>query len=512
MTSPSQRRTVWVLAAAQVLAGVGVGAGVAAGSLLVADLTDTEGLAGLAQTSGVVGTAVAAGPLAWLSVRSGRRIGLVTGLWIAAVGALVVIGGSIVEVVPLVLIGTFGVGVASAVGLQARYAASDLAAPEHIGRDLALVVWATTVGAVLGPNLMEPAATLAESLGLPPLSGAYLVAAASITLAALLVAGWLRPDPLLEARRLAQAEDAEGTMQPRQAGMLAELAHGARVVRTSPGASLAVAAIAVGHVVMVMVMVMTPVHMQHVDVTLQVIGLVISVHILGMFAFAPVVGWLSDRRGSVWVIAAGVVVLAASTVIAGTAPGDSVGQLGLGLFLLGLGWSGTLVGGSALLSTSVPEETRPAAQGVGDTVMNVAAAVGGAFAGVIVVVASFAWLNVAAALCLVPLAVALVRRRVADAVRTPVRYAPRQTHRAGSPEQAGCPPVDCSGSHLSEVRRSVASDIRFGRTSDPHRPPVKGNSWQTATRPSTPRSPRSSASSARARSCASATRPAHRSR
>jgi MFS family permease len=172
---------------------------------------------------------------------------------------------------------------------------------------------------------------------------------------------------------------------------------------------------------MVMVMVMTPVHMQHVDVTLQVVGLVISVHILGMYALSPVVGWLADRRGSLWVISVGVVVLALATLVAGTAPGDSVVQLGIGLFLLGLGWSGTLVGGSALLSTSVPDEHRPAAQGVGDTVMNVAAAIGGIFAGVIVYAASYAWLNVAAALCLLPLAVALIRRRVATGVRTPVR-------------------------------------------------------------------------------------------
>ncbi|MCZ3385749.1 MAG: MFS transporter [Actinomycetia bacterium] len=425
MSSALQRRTVRVLAAAQVFTGVGVGAGIAAGSLLVADLTGSEGLAGLAQTFGVIGTAVAAGPLAWLSVRSGRRIGLVTGLWIAVLGALLVIAASVLELVPLVLLGTFAVGVASAVGLQARYAASDLAAPEHVGRDLALVVWATTVGAVLGPNLMEPAARLADGIGLPPLSGSYLVTAVAITLAALLVSGLLRPDPLLAARSLAAlpARDrgAGRAVEPRRLGMIAELAHGARVVRTSPGASLAVAAIAVGHVVMVMVMVMTPVHMQHVDVTLQVVGLVISVHILGMYAFSPVVGWLSDRRGSVWVIAAGVAVLATATVVAGTAPGDSVIQLGVGLFLLGLGWSATLVGGSSLLSVSVPDDDRPAAQGVGDTVMNVAAAVGGIFAGVIVYTASYAWLNVAAALCLVPLAVALIRRRVAAGVRTPVR-------------------------------------------------------------------------------------------
>ena len=274
--------------------------------------------------------------------------------------------------------------------------------PQHVARDLAFVVWATTIGAVLGPNLMEPASRLADALSLPPLSGAYLVTAAAVTLAAMLVLGFLRPDPLLHARELSGAAASGGAGDTDHPGMLAELARGMRVVRQSPGASLAVMSIAVGHVVMVMVMVMTPVHMQHVDVTLQVVGLVISVHILGMFALSPVVGSLADRWGSTTVIAIGVVLLALATAIAGTAPGDSVVQLGVGLFLLGLGWSGTLVGGSALLSRSVAEPDRPVAQGVGDTVMNVAAALGGALAGVIVFAASYAWLNVAAALCLVP--------------------------------------------------------------------------------------------------------------
>jgi MFS family permease len=421
-----------VLGGAQVLSGIGVGAGIAAGSLLVAELTDNESLAGLAQTFGVIGAAIAAGPLAWLSAKTGRRTGLATGLWIAAVGSVVVVVGAALGWVPMVLAGTLGVGVASAVGLQARYAASDLAAPQHVARDLAFVVWATTIGAVLGPNLMEPASRLADALSLPPLSGAYLVTAASVTLAAMLVLGWLRPDPLVEARRLASSEGDAGAVSQEgepHPGMVTELARGWRVVRQSPGASLAVASIAVGHVVMVMVMVMTPVHMQHVDVTLQVVGLVISVHILGMFALSPVVGSLADRWGSTTVIAVGVVLLATATAIAGTASGDSIVQLGIGLFLLGLGWSGTLVGGSALLSTSVAEADRPVAQGVGDTVMNVAAAVGGALAGVIVYVASYGWLNVAAAVCLVPLAIGLGRgwggrgnpRRVADGIRTPVR-------------------------------------------------------------------------------------------
>ena len=429
--SPVQRRTIAVLGGAQVLSGIGVGAGIAAGSLLVAELTASESLAGLAQTCGVIGAALAAGPLAWLSTRKGRRIGLATGLWIAASGAAVVVVGAVVGWVVVVLLGTFGVGVASAVGLQARYAASDLAKPEHVARDLAYVVWATTVGAVLGPNLMEPASRLADALSLPSLSGAYLVTAAAVALAAIVVLGLLRPDPLLESRRV--ASEANPTDESHEHGsMVAELKRGWRVVRASPGASVAVASMAVGHVVMVMVMVMTPVYMRHVDVTLQVVGLVISVHVLGMFALSPVVGWLADRWGSTTVIAIGIGLLGAATLIAGTASGDQIVQLGLGLFLLGLGWSGTLVGGSALLSVSVPDDSRPAAQGVGDTLMNVAAAVGGAAAGVIVYTASYGWLNAAAALCLVPLVVGLGRfmsrqrgggsgRRVGDGIRTPVR-------------------------------------------------------------------------------------------
>jgi MFS family permease len=356
---------------------------------------------------------------------------LATGFWIAAAGAVIVVLGAMVGWVAAVLLGTFGVGVASAVGLQARYAASDLAKPQHVARDLAYVVWATTVGAVLGPNLMEPAARLADALSLPSLSGAYLVTASAVALAAIVVLGLLRPDPLLEARRL--ASDLEpSTAPPDHGSMLAELARGWRVVRASPGASIGITSIAVGHVVMVMVMVMTPVHMQHVDVTLQVVGLVISVHILGMFALSPVVGWAADRWGTITVISIGVGLLGAATLIAGTASGDQVVQLGIGLFLLGLGWSGTMVGGSALLSTSVPDDARPAAQGVGDTLMNVAAAAGGAAAGVIVYTASYGWLNAAAALCLVPLVVGLARylagpggagsgRRVAGGIRTPVR-------------------------------------------------------------------------------------------
>ncbi len=392
-----QRRTVGVLAGAQVLGGVGVGAAVAVGGLLAAGVTGKEGVAGLAQTCGVVGAALAALPLVRLTDRWGRRVGLSTGLGLAALGAFLVIWGADQRSVPLLFIGFVLTGSATAAGLQARYAATDLATDAHRARDLSTVVWATTVGAVAGPNLADPAGRIASALGLPQLTGGYLIALVALVLGGTLVGLSLRPDPLLVARERAADAGMHHAQRPR-------LKHSLTVIRAHQGALLGLGAIAVAHTAMVSVMVMTPIHMAHVDVSLTIIGLVLSVHILGMYAFSPLVGLASDRWGRRPILLAGTVLLLAACVTAGTAPADSAIQLGIGLFLLGLGWSCGLVAGSTLLTESVPEAERPGAQGASDLVMNVCAAVGGALAGLIVAFASYGWLTLLAA---VPVALLL---------------------------------------------------------------------------------------------------------
>ena len=156
---------------------------------------------------------------------------------------------------------------------------------------------------------------------------------------------------------------------------------------------------------MVAVMVMTPVHMKHVDVTLQVIGFVISIHVLGMYAFSPVVGSLTDRLGAIRVIQLGVLLLLLSAVVSGTAAADNAIQLGIGLFFLGLGWSFTLIAGSTLLSASVDDEMRPSSQGTSDLIMNLMGAVGGALAGVIIGLLNYGWLCYFASLPVIVLGV-----------------------------------------------------------------------------------------------------------
>ena len=389
-----QRRVVRTLASAQVLNGVGVTGTVAAGSLLVSSITDSETLAGLAQTSAVLGAAALALPLARLTARGGRRLALSVGNFSGVIGSIFAILGGAQRSLFLMLLGTFLVGAASAAGYQARFAAIDLATNETRAKQLSFVVWGSTIGAVAGPNLMDPAGNLAEIFDLPRLVGPYLVSATTLFFATIVIQIFLRPDPYLTAEKQANVVQHKGSTK-------AALSH----IRSNPKALFGISAIAIGHIAMVSVMVMTPIHMKHVDVSLRIIGFVISVHVLGMYAFSPLVGSFSDRLGRVRVIQIGLVILLASTIVAGTAAADNALQLGVGLFLLGLGWSCTLIAGSAYLSESVSVEMRPASQGASDLVMNLSGAGGGVLAGIIIGTLSYGWLCLFASIPVIVLAI-----------------------------------------------------------------------------------------------------------
>jgi MFS family permease len=384
------------LSFAQVMSGVAVAGSLPAGALIAASLAG-EGAAGLAQTAGVLGAALFALPLARTALSRGRRVALSAGYAVGAMGAAIVVIGGVSRSLGVVLIGCLLLGVSTAAGYQGRYAATDLAQAQHRGRALSIVVWAGTIGAVVGPNLLQYSGAMALRLGLPQLTGPFLLAAVTLVTATSVLFLRLRPDPYLLARSIAHAET--GIVQhPR-------LRDGLSHVRRHRQALLGITAVSVGHVAMVMVMVMTPVHMSHVDVSLQLIGMVISVHVLGMFALSPVVGWSVDRFGRTPIIVLGAAILLVSALVSGLAPADDVLVLGVGLFLLGLGWSCTLIAGSTLLTDAAEPVDRPAVQGLSDLTMNVAGAVGGALAGAIVLWSSYAVLCAAAAVPVVGLLV-----------------------------------------------------------------------------------------------------------
>jgi MFS family permease len=398
-------RTVRVLATTQVLGGVGVASGLAVGGLLAEDVSGSTARSGLVQTAAVLGAALAALPVARLMAARGRGPGLVAGYTAGMLGAAVVVVGAVASTIALLVVGSQLFGGGTAAGLQARYAATDLSPPGRRGRDLSTVVWATTIGSVLGPNMVGPGGRLGDAAGVPELAGPYVLSGVAFAAAAAVVLVLLRPDPLLEARRRAGGSSAP----PAQRSVRAALA----VVRRSPPATLALVAIASAHSVMVAVMVMTPVHMGHGGAHLRVVGLVISIHIAGMYALSPVVGRLADRLGAVRVILGGQALLLLAVLVSGSSPSHDSVRLAVGLGLLGVGWSAALIAGSTLLSESLPVAERPVVQGTADFVMGLCAAAAGALAGVALDTLGYGGLNAAAAVLVLPVLVAALRLRSA---------------------------------------------------------------------------------------------------
>lgn len=434
-------RSLAVLIVNQLLAGVGVASGIAVAALLTESLTDTPVLAGLSQTASVLGAGLAAIPLARLAVRRGRHLALGLGYAVALVGALLVIAAAASGLVPLVFLGLAGFGVASAAGLQARFAATEVARPGFEARSMSLVLWATTLGSVVGPNLSELGDGVGRALGLPPLVGPFLFSGAAFAISStLLVAAVLRlPKPgTLETDAAAPATPAEsaegdapaaleetatgdapaeasvalaqdGAAPPARVGSRLAL----RIALRDRRARFALLAIICSHTVMVGVMVMTPVHMHAHGLSLGLVGLVISIHILGMYGASPLVGWLADRIGPPRVIVIGIVVLLAATLVGVLAPADDMLLIPLALGLLGLGWSAGMIGGSTLLTTTVEPAIRVPLQGASDAAMNLAAALASAFSGLVLGFGGFAAVNVVAMIVLVPLVVAGLQLRAA---------------------------------------------------------------------------------------------------
>ena len=336
-----QRRTVRTLAAGQVLGGIAFGATVSLGALLAADISGLEALSGWATASVTLGAAICAIPLARLAAARGRRWALTLGNLLALAGIVVVVSAAALRIFPLLLLGVVLIGAGNAGNLQSRFAATDLAGAGRRGRDLGTVVWATTVGGVLGPLMLTPGEALGAAIGMPPLTGAYAFSIVAQVCAFVL---YLHP-------------------------------------RT---ARYAIFAVAGSHVTMASVMAMTPVHLAHLapEHVTVIVGTTIALHVFGMYGLSPVFGVLADRWGRMPTILLGQAILVAALVTAAIAPDNQWAVL-VALLLLGLGWSAATVAGAALLTESTLTAMRPRRQGLSDTLMTLSAAIGAVLAGVV---------------------------------------------------------------------------------------------------------------------------------
>lgn len=392
-----QQRTLWVLAVSQVFGTIGVGVAPSIGILLAEEVTSSQAWAGLARTASTLGAALLGLPLGNLAARYGRRIALSSGWWLAAVGALLLVPAAQFRLVIPLFAGLLLIGAGSAISLQARFAATDLATDERKGRSLSLIVWVGTIGTVLGPNLGIPAQRISAATGLHIYAGAFLIAGVAMVLAGVLVFTLMRPDPLLLAQQ--QERGVEAAVPVRQRGgiqrFVAEL-------RTNKRARYAVVAILSAQVVMVAIMTMTPIHLTHHGGSVSLVGVTISLHILGMYVLAPVVGYVADRWGNRFAIATGLVIFAGSLFAGGVHP-QKMGWIMTSLILLGVGWSFINVSGSALFARVIKKQDRASVQGGVDALSNLSGATAAFAAGPLMAISSFSVLTIIAGIVLVPL-------------------------------------------------------------------------------------------------------------
>ncbi|MEY4961788.1 MAG: hypothetical protein RLZZ249_485 [Actinomycetota bacterium] len=381
-----QRKTVKTLIFGQALGGFGLGSTLSVGAIMAVELSGSTAWSGAAATLSTLGSAFSAIPLANLAYRKGRRVALGFGAALAILGASGMILATILRSFPVELMALFLLGAGSAVGLQARFAAVDLPLERPKARDLSLVVWATTVGAVIGPNLIAPGESLGLSLGLPHLAGPFLFTIAAQIGSTMVFWFGLRPDPLIVARDLAGLNP-----NRKRPGMKAAI----EVIREFPVAGYSVLTIALSHMIMVSVMSMTPAHLSATNHSLADVGFTISLHIAGMYAFSPIFGWLTDKTSPRTTIVLGQLIFLIALGFAGLGS-DTFATVVIGLFLLGLGWSASTVAGSALLSQSLSTDNKTKVQGFSDTLMNLSGAFGGAISGTILSLYSFSGLNAAA--------------------------------------------------------------------------------------------------------------------
>jgi len=366
-------RTTGVLFLAQGLFTAGVIAAFTLSPVIAADLSGREGAAGLPTTITLIGRAAMAYPAGWLMDRAGRRLGLSLGFTLGAAGGLLSVLAIVQGSFPIFLAGALLLGVMRGTAEQGRYAAAEVYPAGRRARIIGIIIFAGTLGAIGGPLLVGPSGTLVARWDLPVATGPYVATAILLALALVLIFIMLRPDPAA-LRHLLDDGDVEETGEDATVFPI-------HTILRRPAVQLAIAALVVGQLVMTMLMVITPLYMDHQQHGPELISWVIMAHTLGMFGLSGLTGWLTDRLGRYFTIFAGGALLALSAVLAPAVSG--VPLLALALFLLGLGWNFSFVAGSSLLTDAVSSEEQGRVQGASEMVVGLAAGAGSLGAGIL---------------------------------------------------------------------------------------------------------------------------------
>jgi len=292
--------------------------------------------------------------------------------------------GVLVGSFPLFLVGMGLFGIANTSNLLARYAAADVNPGARRGQAMGLIIWGSTAGSIIGPNLMGLATEFGRPFGLSAVGSAFLISLIGYTAASLTVWILLRPDPLTIARDM---RDDGPTHAP--TGKARSLSLIVRDVRVR----IALGTLMCSQLVMIGTTSTSPVHLHDHGHQVHMIGLAVSIHLGGMYIASPLSGWLSDRVGRLPIIGLGGLVLLGAMALAGLVPGSAGGWIMLGLFLNGVGWNLAFVAGSALLTDALSPVERTSIQGMADLMMGLMGALGSTIGGLVLGAWGFFSLN-----------------------------------------------------------------------------------------------------------------------
>ena len=340
-------------------------------SIVAVRLAGTEAVAGVPSSTTTFSQALIALPVALLMSRYGRRLGLTLGYAAGALGGLVGMLAVAAGSFPLLVVSAALLGAARSSAEQGRFAAGELFPEAARARMIGRVVFAGTIGAVVGPALVTPSGSILAGFGQNADMGPWAVAFVFSTLSALLIFFLLRPDPMVIARSIAATETHEDTGQQvvRPVGVLLRL----------PRVQLAILSAILFQSVMVILMLMTPLYMDHNNHGRESISLVIAMHTLGMYGLSALTGYLIDRFGRIAMLYVG----AATVILSAILSPISVDQyiLSVTLFLLGLGWNFGYVASSSLLADTLRGPERVRIQGINESLVFLFAGFGSLAAG-----------------------------------------------------------------------------------------------------------------------------------
>jgi predicted MFS family arabinose efflux permease len=375
-------RNIFLLACCQALLLTNAAGLISLNGLVGFDLAADKTFATLGVTTYVLGSAVAAMPMALWMGRVGRRRGFMAGALVNILGCALGVLALWERSFALFCVATAVIGVYNAIGLQYRFAAAEVAAPGDKARAISLVLAGGVLGGVIGPE----AAKWSRGLFATPFLGTF-VALAGFALVALAVQSRVEvplPPPL--------AKGASGRPL--------------REIMAQPVFIVAALTAALSYGLMNLLMTATPIAMSVCGHPFSAAALVIEWHVVGMYAPGFVTGSLIARFGVLKVIGAGIAIMGTATAVA--LHGISVTHFAVALALIGVGWNFMYTGGTALLTESYEPAEKARVQGVNDLILFVTMGVSSLSSGALVTAAGWNTANWAAVPVLVLVSAAVL--------------------------------------------------------------------------------------------------------